>query len=380
MSKSGKSPAPVGELKQLKPFHPFADIFPLMEGEEFKALVDDIGKNGLNETIALFEGKVLDGRNRERACAAAEVKPRYHQFRGTEADARAYVVSMNIRRRHLKPADKRKAIKALLKADPSKSDLQIAKTTKSSPTTVGKVRSKMEKAGDVSKVETRTDTKGRRQVARKPRRSNRATKKGRKSRAPALSSATTTSDSATTAPAPTADSANEQDLVAKLQDEKRQLEIKCLALEGEVMDVWAENTKLKAEKAHKMTRVDAGCCSFCGKNDVHKLISSALLNSNSSRLKPAYSIICNECVAECAEICKEAEEKAAAPSSASNSTDGWEIKTGKYVNGWSYFATDGSVSLNNDSATLFETQEEAQAAARKAIEKYVTATAEPSNV
>jgi ParB-like chromosome segregation protein Spo0J len=82
-------------------FHPLADIFPLMEGKEFDELVADIRTNGLNEPIALFQGMVLDGRNRSRACTVAGVKPRYHQFSGNEADARAYVISLNIRRRHL---------------------------------------------------------------------------------------------------------------------------------------------------------------------------------------------------------------------------------------------------------------------------------------
>lgn len=80
-------------------FHPLANIFPLMDGEDFDALTTDIRDHGLREPIVLFEGQILDGRNRYRACAAAGVDARLETFR--DGDAVAYVVSKNLRRRHL---------------------------------------------------------------------------------------------------------------------------------------------------------------------------------------------------------------------------------------------------------------------------------------
>lgn len=49
------------------PFHPLAELFPLVEGQEFSALVEDVRKNGVRDPIVVHEGAVLDGRNRYRA-------------------------------------------------------------------------------------------------------------------------------------------------------------------------------------------------------------------------------------------------------------------------------------------------------------------------
>src|SRR5262249_25952616 len=81
----------------------------------------------------------------------------------------AYVISANIHRRHLTAEQKRDLIAKLIKATPEKSDRQIAEQAKSNRTTVGQIRKTLEKSGDVSIVDTRTDTKGREQPAKKPR-------------------------------------------------------------------------------------------------------------------------------------------------------------------------------------------------------------------
>jgi hypothetical protein len=154
---------------QARRFHPLADIFPLMEGEEFDALVVDIKAHGPVEPIVMHEGMILDGRNRYRACLDAGVQPTFTSFRGD--DPAAYVISANIHRRHLNAEQKRNLIAKLLKAEPTKSDRQIAQVAKVSPTTVGTVRSEMEAKGDVSKLDTRRDVKGRRQPASKGNRS-----------------------------------------------------------------------------------------------------------------------------------------------------------------------------------------------------------------
>jgi hypothetical protein len=148
-------------------FHQLADLFPLMEGAEFDALVADIKKNGLHYPIFLYEGKILDGRNRYRACLAAGFEPAVRNGDHHIGDPAGFVISRNIHRRHLTAKQRRELIAKLLKATPEKSDRQIAEMVKASPTTVGTVRTTMEAEGEVSNLDTRTDAKGVKQPARK---------------------------------------------------------------------------------------------------------------------------------------------------------------------------------------------------------------------
>src|SRR5262249_16179942 len=82
-------------------------------------------------------------------------------------DALALVISANIHRRHLAADQKRDVIANLIAAQPEKSNRQIAKQAKTSPTTVGTVRTEMEERGEEAKLDTRRDGRGVEQAAKK---------------------------------------------------------------------------------------------------------------------------------------------------------------------------------------------------------------------
>lgn len=81
--------------------HPLSQKYPPMDAEEFAAFKADLAANGLKNPIWLFDGKVLDGRNRLRACLELGIAPVFAEFEGGEAEAAAFVDSQNLHRRHL---------------------------------------------------------------------------------------------------------------------------------------------------------------------------------------------------------------------------------------------------------------------------------------
>lgn len=89
--------------------HPIAEYFPLITGEEFQAMVASIKENGLRKPITLYEGQILDGRNRHRACVEAGVKPRFDEL-PPETDPWRFVWDENAIRRDL-PAGQKAAIR-----------------------------------------------------------------------------------------------------------------------------------------------------------------------------------------------------------------------------------------------------------------------------
>ena len=79
--------------------HPIAEVFPELSEDQLQELAADIKREGLLEPIWLFEGKILDGRNRFRACERVNVTPRFRTYDGESP--MSFATSMNLRRRHL---------------------------------------------------------------------------------------------------------------------------------------------------------------------------------------------------------------------------------------------------------------------------------------
>jgi hypothetical protein len=175
--------------------HPACELFPLMPPDELKALGEDIKTNGLQQRITLWPvdeppGYVLlDGRNRLDAMEAVGLKlvdnPNAttveeifagDNIRATliapipakAIDPVSYVISANIRRRHLTCEQKRTLIAELLRADPNRSNLWTAKLVGVDDKTVGSVRRDLEARSEIPNVAKTIDTKGRQQPIRKP--------------------------------------------------------------------------------------------------------------------------------------------------------------------------------------------------------------------
>jgi len=82
------------------PHHPAASVFPLMSDSELDALAEDIRAHGLRQPLITFQGMLLDGRNRRKSCIAADVEATTEEWNG-DGSPTAFVVSLNIHRRHL---------------------------------------------------------------------------------------------------------------------------------------------------------------------------------------------------------------------------------------------------------------------------------------
>jgi hypothetical protein len=164
--------------------HPAADLFPMMPRSEKKALAADIKQSGLHEKAKIRATpngvELLDGRNRLDAMELAGIEidcsgdlsydARYLELVSLDDhEVVPYIISANIRRRHLTAEQKRDLIRKLLKFDPTKSNRQIAEAAKSDKKIVKAVRTEEERTGEIPQLAETVgkDGKKRRQPVKK---------------------------------------------------------------------------------------------------------------------------------------------------------------------------------------------------------------------
>ena len=86
-------------MKELE-FHKLANIYPLADDKEAELIRTSIEESGQKHNIVLYEGKVLDGRNRYNACSILGIEPKTEVFIGSYEDAMKHSTELNSARRH----------------------------------------------------------------------------------------------------------------------------------------------------------------------------------------------------------------------------------------------------------------------------------------
>jgi ParB-like chromosome segregation protein Spo0J len=164
--------------------HPAAELFPMLSENELVALKNDILAHQQEYPIIVWNDMIVDGRNRFRACEMLGRKPKIKEMQfADEAAVISYIISTNMRRRHLtesqramiaselanlpahRPADGSAPIGALTQ-DAAAEQMQVsrrsvqraAEVQEKAPDLAGKVKSgelKVSKAAQIARERSR---------------------------------------------------------------------------------------------------------------------------------------------------------------------------------------------------------------------------------
>lgn len=116
----------ISELLSM-PVFVYADEFPYLDPEEEKELAQDLETNGQQHPIIIYQGQILDGRNRLRAFKDTNIKDAtVEYFEGTEFQAVEKVRSLNILRRHLTVGQRAHAALAYLPYEEAEAKKRMA--------------------------------------------------------------------------------------------------------------------------------------------------------------------------------------------------------------------------------------------------------------
>ena len=145
-------------------------VMPDLTPEQFEGLRASIEHHGVLVPITVDEyGVIIDGHHRAWIAQELGIEcPREVRALVTDADKRSWAYEVNAIRRQLNREQRRDLVAQSLMSDPQLSDREHARRVGMSPTTVGTIRAELEGRGDVSKLDTRTDSTGREQPSSKP--------------------------------------------------------------------------------------------------------------------------------------------------------------------------------------------------------------------
>jgi ParB-like chromosome segregation protein Spo0J len=135
--------------------HPVCEIFPLMGDDEFQQLKADIEKHGQRESITYWNGLLVDGRHRLRACQELHIEPMAVELEPND-DPVAFALSCNLHRRHLDESQRGMVAAALstLKHGGDRKSEEIKGP-------IGTLNNSIDEASDKLKVSPRTTKRAR---------------------------------------------------------------------------------------------------------------------------------------------------------------------------------------------------------------------------
>lgn len=132
--------------------HPLADLNPMMDGDAYERLIEDIKAHGQREPIVMYQGEVLDGRNRMKACLDAGVIPKAREFNpAIEGSAEQFIASMN-NRRQMTNDEKKNVVLKYIRLKPTASDRAVARFAGVDHKTVSSVRKSIREGFEEAKA------------------------------------------------------------------------------------------------------------------------------------------------------------------------------------------------------------------------------------
>lgn len=124
--------------------HPLCEMWPVLPDDQLAELAEDIKANGLRQKILIYDGQVIDGRNRLMAMERAGIEVAAEHFEHWKgANPAALVISLNARRRHM-PLASRALMVAKIRSEwlpgsqsePKMTIAEAAKVAKLSPAVI----------------------------------------------------------------------------------------------------------------------------------------------------------------------------------------------------------------------------------------------------